>query len=201
VLTTTQLVLVLALATGLVALSARRLAALGLAIQFILSALLLGPVMLQPVLIARLSLGLAACLILFLSATALARAQRSRMRAGAPPLARMGSLFGLLCVALAGFVATGIYRAFPLPGLPEEITLASYWLVMAGLLLATMEGSVLSQGLAAMTALNGFGVVFLRLESGLLMIGLLSLLEIGLALTVAVLSDQQTESLSRPELD
>lgn len=200
-LTTTQLVLVLALATGLVALSARRLAALGLAIQFMLSALLVSPMVLQPVLIARLGLGLASCLILFLSATSLAHAQRSPTPARAPRLARMGSLFSLLCIALAGFVATGIFRAFPLPGLSENVTLAAYWLIMAGLLLATMEGSVLSQGLAAMTALNGFEIAFLQLETGLLMIGLLSLLEIGLVLTIVVLSDQQTESLSRAEVD
>jgi len=200
-LTTPQLTFVLALGTGLVALSARRLAVLGLAIQLALSAFLVSPNLLQPVFVARLGLGLAACLILFLAATSLAHTQRTRRRAGVDPLARGGGLLSLLCVALAGFVATGIYRAFPLPGLPESVTLTAYWLAFAGLLLATMEGSVLGQGMAAITALNGFAVVFLQIESGLLMIGLLSLLEIGLVLTVAVLSDQQAESLSRPEMD
>ena len=200
-LTTTELVLVLSLATGLVALTARRLGVLGLALQLMLRTLLVGPLLLQPVLYAQLGLGLAASLILFLSATSLAHAQRQRRRDAIDPLARMGSLYGLFCVALAGFVATGIHQAFPLSGLPSDVTLTCYWLLLAGLLLAVVESSVLGQGLAAMTALNGFEVAFLHLDNGLLMTALLSLLEIGLALTIAVLSEHQVQRLNQAEPD
>ncbi len=198
-LSTPQLVAVLALATGLLALSARRLGILGLLIQFLLRTFLLMPLLLSPVLYAQLALGLASTLILYITAASQARVQHSRPRRTIDPLVRMGGLYGLLCVALAGFVALGIYSAFPLPGLPSATSLTCYWLVLSGLLLITIEGSVLGQGLAALTALNGFEVAFLHLDAGLLMVGLLSLLELGLVLVIVVLSDQQLQS-NRTEL-
>lgn len=194
-----QLIMVLSLATGLVALSGRRLGVLGLALQFMLCALLLSDELLPIVLIARLVLGMASSLILFISAASLARAQRRLAEVSVQRLERMGSLFGLLCVALAGFVSAGIYRAVPWLGLSPANALTASWLILSGLILATTESSVLGQGLALMTALNGFEVAFFQHESGLLMIGMFGLLELGLVLMIAVLSEQQLESLYPPE--
>ncbi len=195
----TQLALLLGVATGLVAVTARRAGVLGLAIQYGLRLLLVGPLLLRPVLYGQVALALASLLILYVSASTLAETQRRRLREGFDPLARMGGLYGLFCVALAGFLALGLYRSFPLPGLSASVTLTCYWLLLAGLLLTAIEPTVLGQGLAAMTALNGFEVAFLCLDNGLLMIALLSLLQIGLVLTIAVLSEQQLQRLAEDE--
>jgi hypothetical protein len=195
----TQLALLLGVATGLVAVTARRAGVLGLAIQYGLRLLLVGPLLLRPVLYGQVALALASLLILYVSASTLAEMQRRRLREGFDPLARMGGLYGLFCVALAGFLALGLYRSFPLPGLSASVTLTCYWLLLAGLLLTAIEPTVLGQGLAAMTALNGFEVAFLSLDNGLLMIALLSLLQIGLVLTIAVLSEQQLQRLAEDE--
>ncbi|NLX36147.1 MAG: hypothetical protein GXY68_05625 [Chloroflexi bacterium] len=198
-LTTTQLALLLGLATALVAVTARRAAVVGLAIQYTLRLLMVGPLLLRPVLYGQVAVALAALMILFLSASSLAHVQRQRVVGGVSPLVRMGGLYGLFSMALAAFVALGLYRSFPLPGLSAQVTLGCYWLLLAGLLLIVIEPTVLGQGMAAVTALNGFQMAFLTLDNGLLMIALLSLLEIGLVLTVAVLSEQQLEQLAEAE--
>lgn len=198
-LTSTQLIIVLCLATGLLAFSAHRLGVLGLALQVVLRTVLVSQTLLRPVLYAQLGLGLAACLILLVSAGSVAHLQRQRRRDAIDPLARMGSLFGIFCVALAGFAAAGLQRAFHLSGLPAEALLTCYWLLLAGMLLAATESSVLGQGLATMTALNGFEVAFLYMDNGLLMTALLGLLEIGLALVIGVLSEHQVQRLNQEE--
>lgn len=202
------------MALGLMACSAlllliedRRLALLALLAQYSLLALLVGLRVYTSIILVRAGLGLAVCLILLVTAV---HAQAAL--AATPPAARnqrvsprrrrqlsvgSSSLFRLAITAFAGLIAYGLWRTYPLPSISSEICLTSYWLMTVGLLLSVTGLEPLRIGYGLVTFLNGFEALYLVLERGLSVIGLLGIIDILIALAIAVCAETWLASMNR----
>lgn len=207
-----QLALALGAASALLlVIEDRRVCLLPLLVQYLLLAPLVGSQVYRPVLFTRIGLGIAVCLILYVTAAHVQRRldllapqlsnQNSVSRTPAAPAMRamcvagMGLAFRLMVVALGGLVAYGVWRAYPLAAIPSATNLSGYWLVSMGLLVALTSVDPLRTGLGVLTVVNGFEGIYLHLEQSLVIIGLLGMLNILLALGVATCSESWLESL------
>jgi hypothetical protein len=213
-------------ATLLFTLSDRRLALLPLLVQYVLIGLLIGTQLYRPIILVRVGLGLAVCLILYVTAAhvqgALAMMNRGPRpwwttisgwislpgqasgTTPAPPAesgsspdhADMGLIFRLLVVLLGGVVAYGLWRAYSWPFIPAEANLIAYWLIVTGLLAALMGGDPLRVGFGLLTFVNGFEVMYLFLEHSFLVIAFLGMVHVIMALGISVCSETYIEAVT-----
>jgi len=207
-----QITLGLALvSTLMLVVEERRLSLLPLLVQYILVALMIGPRIYQPIVFVWIGLGASICLVLYLTA----RHVQQGLRVLPPPsreesaiwhtqpapalraitLASMGPVFRLVAVAAGGFVAYGLWRAYPMPGVPPELTLTSYWLMAIGLLTTLTSVDPLRMGLGLLSLVNGFEIIYLFLEQSLLVLTLCGLVGIVMALGIAASAESWLESL------
>ncbi len=193
----------------------RRLSLVPLLMQYILLGLLVGPQFYRPVTFVRAGLGVAICLILYITAQ---HVQHDLGKlASLPPedaadngdqvwdlplapawravnLAGMGSIFRLAVMVLGGIMAYGIWRTFPLSFVPAEINLTGYWLMCVGLLLTLTSADPLRMGFGLLTCINGFEGIYIFFEQSLVMVALFGVAEIIIALGVATCSETWLES-------
>jgi len=99
--------------------------------------------------------------------------------------------FSLLAVLMITVVAYTAALRFPLPEIPEDISLACYLLGGLGLLLAGLSQSPIQVGMGLLTFLSGFDLFFVALEPSLAVAGLLGAVSFLIALTTSFL--QATE--------
>ena len=222
-LTPSQVVMGLAIVSALMMIiEERRLSLVPLLIQYILLGLLVGPRFYRPIMFVRAGLGMAICLILYvtaqhvqeelgkltgpngprsLAAGNLGQSQEEGWDSPLAPawrainLAGMGSVFRLIVIALGGIMAYGIWRTFPLSFVPAEINLTSYWLICIGLLLILTSADPLRMGFGLLTCINGFESLYLFLEQSLIVIGLLGVADIIIALSVVICAEAWLDSL------
>jgi hypothetical protein len=98
------------------------------------------------------------------------------------------SLLAGLLIAVAAYTAT---LRFPLPIVPEDISLACYLLAGLGLLLAGISDSPLQVGIGVLTFLSGFDLFYVALEPSLAVAGLLGGLSFVIALVTVFLRAAQ----------
>ncbi len=96
---------------------------------------------------------------------------------------------------LGALIAYGLWRAYPLFFVPEEITVTSYGLISIGVLLTLTSLDPLRMGLGVLTFANGFEALYLFLEPSLLVMTLVGVVQIILALGVIVCTEAWLESL------
>lgn len=198
------------LSTLMLVIEERRLALLPLLAQYILVALLIGPRIYRPIALIWIGVGVAICLILYITA----RHIQQGLRGPAPSpkeeipvwyaspapalraisLANMGPVFRLLVTALGGFLAYGLWRSYPLQGLPAELNLTGYWLISVGLLTTLTSVDPLRMGLGLLTFVNGFEAIYLFLEQSFVVIALLGIMDIVMALGVVTSAEGWLES-------
>lgn len=104
-------------------------------------------------------------------------------------------VFSLPMLALAGLAAYGIWRAYPLGAVSGSINLAGYWLIAQGLLLALASLDPLRRGLGLLVMVNGFECLYLAVERSLLAVGLLSIVDVLLALAIVYAAENWLESV------
>jgi hypothetical protein len=210
---------VLQVAMALVAVSAlmlvveeQRLSLLPLLLQYLLLGLLMSSEFFRPIVLLRVGLGVAICLILYLTASQMRRAMHipppliptegplwDLNPSSAPRMASlggMGAFFQIVVLVLGGFVAFGLWRAYPLPDIPAEINLASYWLVTSGLLIILTSTGPLRMGFGLLTLMNAIESLYLFYEHSLLVIGLLGIVDIVVVLGVVVCTEVWLDSLN-----
>jgi hypothetical protein len=211
-LTPIQVALGLALVSALLLIvEERRLSLFPLLIQYILVGLLVGPQLYRPLVLIRVGLGFAICIILLMTGN---HAQ-SQLRSVAPasgderhiwrtplapdhPMARftgMGPTFRLVVMILGSFMAYGAWRAYPIDLVPAEINLTGYWLISIGLLLTLTSVDPLRMGFGLLTFLNGFEALYLFLEQSLIVIGLLGVVDLVIALGTVVCAESWLEGI------
>lgn len=211
-LTPAQITLGLAVVSALMlVVEERRLALLPLLAQYILIALMVGPRIYRPILFVRAGIGIAICLVLFITARHVQRGLRVLVPAArdespiwrTPPapalraisLASMGPFFRLIVTILGGFVAYGLWRTYPIEGIPVELNLTGYWLMSIGLLMTLTSAEPLRMGLGLLTFVNGFEAVYLFLEQSFVVIGLLGIIDMVVALGIAACAENWLDSL------
>jgi hypothetical protein len=177
----------------LVVVEERRLALLPLLVQYVLLGSLVAAAVFSYIMQVRVAVGLAICMMLYVSAGHVERelarqsARGARHTLGINP--DIGALFRLLTCAVAGLAAYALWSTYPIPELSSELSLASYWLMAVGALMALTSSDPLRVGYGVLTFLNGFSCFYIFLERSLLVIGLIGFIDITAALAVVVITE------------
>jgi len=171
--------LVVAATAALVVIGSPRIALGALALQYLLLALLIGPRVYGLLVLARIGLGLAVCLILFISVNHIQPGMTESSRHRMPAV-----LFRLAIAALSGLAAYGLLQANVLH-LNRLEGLVSYYLTVMGLLVAATSSDPVRVGLGILTCINGFETASIPMQQGLFVIGMWGVVDILIALTIA----------------
>jgi hypothetical protein len=170
----------------------RRVGLVALATQFLLIGAIIGGHVYRPILFLFLGIGAAVFLVLLLSAGRVERVvhtppANADIAEGRRPLlyVSMGPLFHSMALVLAGLGAYGVWRAYPLEGIPPALSLASYWLVACGLLLALISSGPLRIGFGLLTFVNGVVSAYLLIERSLVVFTLVGALYGVLVVAIA----------------
>lgn len=208
-----QVILGLLVASGLmVVVEERRLSLSALLVQYLLLGVLVAPELYRPIATVRMGLGVAVCLVLYITAWHVEGALRRQpagnnglpqtwpaRAAGAggqtPPVRGMGALFRFMVLLLAVLIAYGLWRTYPLDIIPAGVNLTSYLLVTIGLLVALTSADPLRVGLGVLTFVNGFEGTYLFLENSLVIVALISVIDIVVALGIVACAEMWLVSL------
>lgn len=185
----------------LLAVEERRVSLLPLLVQYLLLGSLVAAAVFSYIMLVRIAVGMAICLMLYVSANHVEHtladlaAQGARRRSGIS--SDIGALFRLATLVVGALIAYGLWRTYPLPDLPSELGLATYWLIVIGLLMAVSSSDPLRVGYGVLTLLNGFSCFYIYLERSLLVIGLIGFIDIIAALAVVLGAEAWLLSLER----
>jgi hypothetical protein len=190
-----QMAWILVAISLLLSVTSHALASLALWLLFAVLALLTAPYLISLVVVMRLALALAICAILFVSAqhapndrpVPAASQQSGERPAGAMQALvrrRARLLYRVPALALTALIAYSAWRAYPLASLPATLSLAGYWAMSLGLVLALSADDPLGRGIGLVAFVNGFEGLFLPAQRGLLTVGLVSILDMVIALAI-----------------
>lgn len=197
----------------LLILEERRLSIFVLAAQYLWLALLVGPQLYRPLTLVRLGVGLFVCGMLYLTAGhaqsalyGLLPPMSSTRRTWRTPgtmllrvlsLTGFGLAFRLMVMALGSLVAYGLWRNYPISSIPPEINLVVYWLVSMGLLIIVTGLEPVRMGLGILTLMGGLETLYFLLEQGFLVAGLMSAVDIFLALAIVLCAEMWLAALGK----
>lgn len=99
-----------------------------------------------------------------------------------------GTGFRIFVTLLIILVAVTVSESFPLPDLPHTVSMAVYWLILAGLVILILTEDPMKAGHGLFTAFSGFGLLYTTLESSLLLTGLWGTVSLLIALAVGYLT-------------
>jgi hypothetical protein len=85
-------------------------------------------------------------------------------------------------------LATALNQALPLPDLPFDVGLASYWLILVGLLILMLTEEPLKAGQGLLTVVVGFELFYTTAERSLIMVWMWAAVNLLLTLAVAYLA-------------
>lgn len=157
--------------------------------QYLLAGLLLTGAIQPEVVLLKIIVGGIICSILYLTA------RRIRSGAATRGLSRyplpLGFHFRLLAIVLAGLTTYGLFERYSFPEAPAFLVFAAYWLAVMGCLTMIISQEALKAGLGLLTLETGFEILYAALERGLLIAGLLGIINILIALAIAYLASIQ----------
>lgn len=112
----------------------------------------------------------------------------------------MGLPFRILTLLFWGLAVSTLAAQFPLPEVPASLNAAAYWLVGMGLLAIILTRDPFKTGLGLLTFSNGFELLYIWFDPGLLVLGLLGIGNILTALVASYLTvAYHTDLLNIPE--
>jgi hypothetical protein len=167
-----------------------RLLILALLAQYILAGLILSRLVRPDIAILKVMIGAFICPILFLSARqvsfnpSLVSLLSKERRRSAPAT---GFVFRLLATLLVVLVTIILSKTFILPDLSLSLTVAVYWLILAGLTTLVLTEDPMKAGHGLLTILIGFDLLYTTLERSLLMTGLWGAVNLLIALAMSYL--------------
>lgn len=184
-----------------------RVVLLALLGQYIAVGLTLSQLVLPEIALIKMLVGALICLMLYLAArqsgwsvfASLGVTRQSSLEDVADtrgPLPWPGLTFRVLALCLV-FVLTMVFaRDYPLPGMPPEVGLSCYWLMLVGLIVLLLNGEPLLAGPGLLTALTGFELLYTCLESSLVIVFLLAAVNLLLTASISYLAALQRHSSS-----
>ncbi|MGQ9501419.1 MAG: hypothetical protein ACUVSF_05940 [Anaerolineae bacterium] len=104
------------------------------------------------------------------------------------PLLWTGLAFRVLILYLVFVLATVLTHDYPLPGIPSDVGLSCYWLMLVGLVVLMLTGQPLLAGPGLLTALTGFELLYTLLESSLIIVFLLAAVNLLLTASISYLA-------------
>ena len=182
-----------------------RLSIILLLIQYIFANVLLIHFIPAEVALFKFIVGAMICPILFLSMSRVEResvtTRHIRWKGGVRVWTQRGVFgvgfpFRLLTVVLVGLITYALLQRFALNGVSLPLNLAIYWLGLMGLLIMTLTGRPLKVGLGLLTFLTAFELYYVTIERGLIVTGLMGVLHLMVALSLAYLIVIRTRPVS-----
>ncbi len=176
--------------------------------QYLLAGLILAGLVLPEIALIKVLIGALVCPMLYLAARQAGwQAERNTLSAarkqagnGRGNIFPAGGAFRLLAAALMTIIAVALSQAYPLPGVPADVGLSSYWLILVGLLILMMTEEPLKAGQGLLTAIIGFELFYTPLEHSLAMVWLWAAVNLLLTLGIAYLAVVQGASSSEEDL-
>ena len=176
--------------------------------QYLLAGLILAGLVLPEIALIKVLIGALVCPMLYLAARQAGwQAERntlfaSRRQAGSgrSDIVPAGRAFRLLAAALMTIIAIALSQTYPLPVIPPDVGLSSYWLILVGLLILMMTEEPLKAGQGLLTAIIGFDLLYTPLEHSLTMVWLWASVNLLLTLGIAYLAVVQGASSSEEDL-
>jgi len=160
-----------------------RVSLLALLGQYLLAGLILSRLVLPEIALIQVLIGALICPMLYLAA----RVGRSASPAPGD-LFPAGRAFRLLAVTLMALLAVTLSRAYPMPAVPPDVGLGSYWLILIGLLVLLLTEEPIKAGQGLLTAIAGFQLVYTSIERSLAMVWLWAVVNLLLTLAIAYLA-------------
>ncbi len=169
--------------------------------QYLLVGLLLTGAIQPEVVLVKVITGGMVCSILYLTARRIQSSHpRGRMATWeARPFTvkrytlSVGFHFRLLAVVLMALMTYGLFERYPFPDVSKPIVFAGYWLMAVGYLKMAINGEAFKVGLGLLTFETGFEVLYAALETGLVVVGLLGIVNLLISLVIAYLVSAQSE--------
>ena len=166
-----------------------RVSLLALLGQYLLAGLVLSRLVLPEVALIKVLIGALICPMLYLAArqAGWGAGQGSASGSTQREVFPAGPAFRLLAVMLMGLLAMALSQSYPLPVIPPDVGLASYWLMLNGLLILMLTEHPLKAGQGLLTAIVGFELLYSPIERSLAMVWLLAVVNLLLTLAIAYL--------------
>jgi hypothetical protein len=170
--------------------------------QYLLVGLILSRLILPEIALIKVLTGALICPMLYLAA----RQAGWGAGRGWSPTPAQGSLFPggrafrLLAVTLMTLLAVTLNQSYPLPAIPRDVGLVSYWLMLIGLLVLMLTEEPLKAGQGLLTAIVGFELLYAAIERSLALVWLWATVNLLLALAIAYLVVARGAGSSEGEL-
>jgi hypothetical protein len=177
-----------------------RLSLLAFAVQYLLITVLLSTLVQLEVATVRMIAGGLVALMLYISARRvrfrrIRQARALGLKDGSPVAPAfdrdpfvVGLPFRFVAIVLVAVTVITAGAQFPFPNTPLLFWIVSLWLCSVGLLLIAITRDALKLGMGLLTFSAGFSTLYLAIEPSLLFYGLLVILDLMLALSVAHLT-------------
>jgi hypothetical protein len=167
-----------------------RVSLLALLGQYLLAGLILSRLVFPEVALIKVLIGALICPMLYLAARQAGWGAGQRGYSDPSTLSGpipAGLAFRLLAVTLMGLLAMALSQSYPLPVIPPDVGLGSYWLMLIGLLILMLTEHPLKSGQGLLTAIIGFELLYAPIERSLALVWLLAVVNLLLALAIAYL--------------
>jgi hypothetical protein len=158
--------------------------------QYVLAGLILSRLVLPEVALIKVLVGALICPMLYLAARQ-AGWQTARSSLDQPLAERVfpgGLTFRLLAVTLMTLLAVAMHRAYPPPAVPPAIGLASYWLMLQGLLILMLTEEPLKAGQGLLMGIIGFELLYALLERSLALVWMWAVINLLVTLAISYLA-------------
>ncbi len=185
-----------------------RASLLALLIQYLLAGLILAGLVLPAIALIKVLIGALVCPMLYLAARQAGwhverntlSASRKQAGIGRSNIFPAGRAFRMLATALMTIIAIALSQTYPMPVIPADVGLSSYWLILIGLLILMMTEEPLKAGQGLLTAIIGFELLYTPIERSLAMVWLWAAVNLLLTLGIAYLAVVQGASSSEEDL-
>jgi hypothetical protein len=166
-----------------------RASILGLLGQYLLAGLILSRLVLPEVALIKVLVGALICPMLYLAARQAGWGDRRSLlpRPGPRGIFPGGLAFNLLAVTLMALLAVTLSRSYPMPVIPADVGIGSYWLILNGLLILMLTEEVLKAGQGLLTGIIGFELLYAPLERSLALVWMWAVVNLLLSLAIAYL--------------
>jgi hypothetical protein len=157
--------------------------------QYLLAGMVLSRLALPEVALIKVLVGALICPMLYLAARQAGWLARQNPYSAAAQRATFpaGPAFRLLAVTLMGLLAMALSQSYPLPVIPPDVGLASYWLMLNGLLILMLTEHPFKAGQGLLTGITGFELLYTYIERSLAMVWLWAVVNLLLTLAIAYL--------------
>jgi hypothetical protein len=158
--------------------------------QYLMAGLILSRLVLPEVALIKVLVGALVCPMLYLAArqAGWGRRYRSLQDRQRQEVFPGGIAFRLLGMTLMTLLTVALSRSYPLPVISPSVGLASYWLMLQGLLILILSEEPLKAGQGLLMGIIGFELLYASIERSLAMVWMWAVINLLVTLAIAYLA-------------